>query len=67
MWLVYRIYYVVLLYIEAMISRVREHGGQVHRDVFSPGGIGKLAVVADPAGATVTLIEHSGKAEEWVE
>ncbi|MEK7572153.1 MAG: VOC family protein [Patescibacteria group bacterium] len=48
---------------ETSVSKVKELGGQVHmqRDI----AVGKIAMIADPAGASFMLIEMSMPPTEW--
>lgn len=49
------------------VARAKEAGGSVVKDVFSADGVGKMAMIADPAGTGFMIMEHAGTPEEWVE
>jgi predicted enzyme related to lactoylglutathione lyase len=52
--------------IEESLAKVKELGGQVHMEPKAIS-IGKIAMIADPAGASFMLLEMSIQPTEWVE
>lgn len=53
--------------IDKSVGIVKDNGGIVHMGPFDTGEVGKIAVVAEPSGATFAIIEMSAEPEEWVE
>lgn len=49
--------------LDAMLVRLTQAGGAVHRPAMDIPGIGRLAVVADPQNATFCLFQPSGPGE----
>jgi predicted enzyme related to lactoylglutathione lyase len=43
--------------VEAAVAKVRAANGIVHRDVFDVEGVGRFAIVADPNGGVVGLMQ----------
>ena len=43
--------------LDATLGRVGEHGGRSVSDTFEDPAVGRMAVVADPSGATFGLIQ----------
>lgn len=52
--------------IDASLEKVKELGGKVDTEIMEAKGTGRFAIIIDPAGAVVTLIQTE-KPEEWVE
>ncbi|MCL4189219.1 MAG: VOC family protein [Rhodobacteraceae bacterium] len=42
--------------VDAAVARTRALGGSVHREPWDVPGVGRIAIVADPAGASVGLM-----------
>jgi uncharacterized protein len=49
--------YVGVSDVVASVAKVRAAGGMVHRDVFDVAGVGRFAIVADPNGGVVGLMQ----------
>ena len=54
--------YIGVADVDAMVARVEEAGGTVHRAPDDIPGVGRFAVVADPRGAVFTLFHGDGDA-----
>lgn len=48
--------YIAVKDVAEAVRHTREAGGEILRDVFEVPGIGRIAVVADPAGAVVGMM-----------
>jgi predicted enzyme related to lactoylglutathione lyase len=52
-WLIY----IVVADLDVAVQAVEERGGAVVRPAGEPGGMGRMAVIRDPAGAVAALFE----------
>ena len=43
--------------IEATVAKATELGGKVMNEIMDAGGVGRFAMIADPAGATAAYIQ----------
>ncbi len=53
--------YVTVDDVDARVRAVKEAGGRVIAEPSSVAGVGRMATVADPGGATVALIAYESK------
>ena len=51
--------YVTVDDVDACCARVKQLGGKVIMPVFEVPGVGRMAVIQDPQGATLSLITYS--------
>lgn len=58
--------YFTVANIEQSLDTVKQHGGGTDMDIKEIG-VGKIVMVADPAGAWIMLMEMSVQPEEWTE
>jgi predicted enzyme related to lactoylglutathione lyase len=49
--------------VDAAAARIGEAGGSVHRDIMDVSGVGRIAMVSDPQGASFSLIAPEGEAQ----
>jgi predicted enzyme related to lactoylglutathione lyase len=45
--------------VDAAVAATRASGGQVHREPWDVPGVGRIAIVGDPSGATVGIMTPS--------
>jgi uncharacterized protein len=45
--------------VDAAVAATRAAGGQVHREPWDVPGVGRIAIVGDPSGATVGIMTPS--------
>ncbi|WP_299791502.1 hypothetical protein [uncultured Marivita sp.] len=50
--------------VDAEVAKTEQMGGEIMRDPFDVPGIGRIAIVKDPAGAMVGLITEAAPSEE---
>lgn len=53
--------------IDSAIRKVTETGGKLHRDIMHIPGTGRIAMIADPQGAALMLIQPEGEAPPAVD
>jgi predicted enzyme related to lactoylglutathione lyase len=51
--------------LDASIAKVKELGGQLHRESDAPG-VGRFAIIADPTGGVMTIMQ-AAEPQPWSE